>query len=160
MVFAIIALVSCGKADNEPDKKTQTCTLNSTTIVGVYKLTKATAVTIALGQSTEINVTSDIDAYNLDDLYEFKANGDFVWVDAGVRAPASLGTASDKWTLTGTKLTAVIQDYLPNPWYYNELEDFTVASFACDSMMLQKKVSQTLNNVNVESGIRYYLKRQ
>lgn len=160
LLFAIIALVSCEKSDNTTDNKTTTCTLSSSSIVGVYKITKATMVTIAAGQTTEVDATSFIDANELDDLYEFKAGGVFNWTDAGVRNPGSIGAASTSWTLTGNKLSPDIQSYLPNPWNYIQLEDFTVVNFTCDSMALQKKLAETTNNVTFETGVRYYLKRQ
>ena len=153
----IFLLGSCKKNDTT---STNTCTLSNSTILGTYKLTKATKISITAGNVTETDATTDITSCRLDDTYEFKTGGTFQWVDAGTHCPASVLTNSESWSLSGTSITKELQGLLPNPWYYVVMDDFSVQQFTCTSLVLEKKVTQTSGGVTFQTGVRYYMTKQ
>jgi len=153
LLLGVFVFLSCKKSNSNDSG--YTCPLNSATIGGLYKLTKVTKITIASGNVTEIDATTDINACELDDTYEFNS-GSFLWTDAGTTCPGTVFSGTILWTLSGNNLTKDIQGYLPNPWNYIIMDDFIVQQFDCASIVLQKKVPQTATS---ESGVRYYLKR-
>jgi hypothetical protein len=151
----------CDKSDKPvEDAQTKTCSLSSEAIVGVYKVVKVTDFTSnQSGGLSETNITNQISPNRLDDQYEFKSNSVFIWTDTGIRAPASMLTASESWKLDGKQLTPAIQGYFPNPMYYDTADEFVVSEFACDSMKIDKRFTETNDGVTLQSGLRYYLRR-
>jgi hypothetical protein len=102
-------------------KKTDTCTLSSTSILGTYKMTANKYR--ATGTTVDLDYYAAADACQKDDTYTVASGGVFTITDAGVVCSPS-NTSTGTWTLSGTTFTTDGSDAA------------TVASFSCSGMVL------------------------
>ena len=121
---AVVALLttSC-KKDNDT-----TCTLSSSSISGAYKI--ASILYKADAQTPEVDIFTNFDACEKDDILTFSSNG--TWTQSeGATACSPANTDSGNWSLVGSTLTI-------------DGDASTVSNFSCTEM--------TLNQIDPSSG--------
>lgn len=120
-LIALIAtsLFSCKKNSDKKD-----CSLSEANLVGTYKISTAKYKASASTPEIDAIATGMIDACELDDLLNFKADHTVIYTDAGVKCDDP-GDFTSTWSLSGTTL---IIDGGPN----------TIASFDCSGFSIKQ----------------------
>ena len=125
ILFGALALVLFAGAGCKKDKDDANCDLNSTTIVGNYKLTAAT--TQSSPSTPEVSVLNSFyEACELDDIRSLNANNTFAYQDLGTVCDPSL-SLTGTWSLSGNNLTVVDG---------GDTSVLTISSFNCNSFVI------------------------
>lgn len=90
---------SCKKAST--DDEDDDCEISVTSVAGVYKLVSSKDITNAGSEVDMLHI--NYDDCELDDTNELKADGTFVYTDAGVSCSPS-GSTSGTWSISGQTL--------------------------------------------------------
>ena len=124
MALALLIGSGCKKDSDE------TCDLNSSSLVGNYKLT---AATMQSGSSSpEVSVLNTYyEPCELDDILSINANNTFSYQDQGTVCDPS-GSFAGNWSLSGNNLS-VIAD--------GDTATQTIASFDCNNFVVSSIVT-------------------
>ena len=130
LLFGALALVLFAGAGCKKDKNDAICELNSTTIVGNYKLTAATMQSGA--SSPEVSVLNTYyEPCELDDIRSLNADNTFAYQDLGTVCNPS-GSLTGTWSLSGNNLSIVDN---------GDTSVIAVSSFNCNSFVVVSVVT-------------------
>ena len=101
IALSLVIFISCNKDDPE---KPPTCTTNTASIAGPYKITAVTYKATAASPELDYMNLLFPDACDRDNVYTFKTDGTYQIADAGQVCSPS-GNDNGTWALTGTNLT-------------------------------------------------------
>lgn len=110
----LLAGISSCKKDNSDDDGDDDCEITVASVAGVYKLVSSVDITMSGSPVDMLHVSYD--DCELDDTNELKADGTFVYTDAGVVCSPS-GSTSGTWSISGT--TLVLNSGFSNIESYN-----------------------------------------
>lgn len=102
-IIGISALLFAGMQSCKKDNSSAPCTISKTGLAGKYKLT---ALEYKLNATTPaMDYMASMDACEKDDIIELKADGSWLYTDAGTVCSPS-GTDNGTWSLTGNTITS------------------------------------------------------
>ena len=95
------SISSCKKQGSDDDDDDEECEISMATLAGVYKLVSSKDITMAGSEIDMLHI--NYDDCELDDTNELKADGTFVYTDAGTVCSPS-GSTSGTWSVNGRTL--------------------------------------------------------
>jgi hypothetical protein len=126
--FALVA-TACNKDDEDPAEVT------TENIAGTYKFV---SLKLRSGNGPDVDITSQMDACEIDDTQTFNTNGTYNYADAGTQCSPA-GDYSGTWSLQNT--TTIIMDG----------DSYTIKSF--DGDKLEISYSETDQGVTYTSTV-------